>query len=133
MRLPILWIVGLAIMVETTAIAILAVLVAIFGPHGPGASESGAVQAFAEHLGQFVGPIASAVLCFLGAWWLARRAKQREVLCGFLLGAACVTIDLATLFPLGGKFGWLIAVSNTGRLIAGTLGGYVGSRTRMPN
>jgi hypothetical protein len=129
MRLPILWIIGLAITVETIAILILVVLVAIFGPRGSG--DSGAMQAFAEHLGQFVGPIASAVLCFLGAWWLARRARQREVLCGFLLGAACVAIDLATLFPLGGKFGWLIAVSNAGRLVAGSLGGYIGSRSRI--
>ncbi len=128
MRLPILWIIALAIMVETIAIAILALLVAIFGPRGSG--DPGAMQAFAEHLGRFVGPIASAVLCFLGAWWLARRAKQREVLCGFLLGAACVAIDLATLFPLGGRFGWLIAVSNAGRLIAGSLGGHVASRSR---
>src|SRR5580658_6446901 len=131
MRLPILWIVGLPIMVETTAIAILVVLVAIFGPSGLGASESAAMRAFAEHLGEFVGPIASAVLCFLGAWWLARRAKQREVLCGFLLGAACVAIDLALLFALGGKFGGLIAVSNAGRLLAGTLGGYIGGRSRI--
>jgi hypothetical protein len=129
MRVPILWIIGLAVLVETIAIAILAVLVAIFGPRGSGDSESGAMQAFAEHLGQFVGPIASAVLCFLGAWWLARRAKQREVLCGFLLGAASVAIDLALLFPLGGRFGWLIAASNAGRLVAGTLGGYIGRRT----
>jgi uncharacterized membrane protein len=128
MRLPILRIIVLAVMVEATAIAILAVLVAIFGPRG---AEASTIQAFAEHLGEFVGPIASAVLCFLGAWWLARRAEQREVLCGFLLGVACVTIDLALLFPLGGKFGWLIAVSNAGRLIAGALGGYVGGRTRI--
>jgi uncharacterized membrane protein len=129
MRLPIPRIIVLAIMVEAIAIAILAVLVAIFGPRGSG--DSGAMQAFAEHLGQFVGPIASAILCFLGAWWLARRAKQREVLCGFLLGTACVAIDLGLLFPLGGKFGWLIAASNAGRLIAGSLGGYVGRRTRI--
>src|SRR5580693_775773 len=33
---------------------------------------------------------------------VARAAKQREVLCGFLLGTACVAIDLGLLFPLGG-------------------------------
>src|SRR5580693_10673197 len=75
MRLPILRIIVLAIVVEATAIAILAVLVAIFGPRGSG--DSGAMQAFAEHLGQFVGPIASAVLCFLGAWWLAQRSNAK--------------------------------------------------------
>jgi hypothetical protein len=122
MQLPFARIIVLGIAVEALAIGILAALVAIFGPR-----DSAAVQAYAEHLGQFVGPIASAILCFLGAWWLARRVQQqRAVLCGFLLGAVCVAIDLALLFPLGGKFGWLIAVSNAGRLVAGTLGGYIG-------
>src|SRR5580693_2150919 len=74
MRLPILRIIVLAVMVEATAIAILAVLVAIFGPRG---AEASTIQAFAEHLGEFVGPIASAVLCFLGAWWLARRSNAK--------------------------------------------------------
>jgi len=119
-RLPVLRIIILAIAVEAVAIAILVALVAIFGR---GRTD---IQAYAEHLGQFVGPIASAILCFLGAWWLARRAPGREVLCGFLLGAACVAIDVASLYPLGGTFQWLIVVSCAGRLIAGTLGGYAG-------
>jgi hypothetical protein len=125
MRLPMLRIVVLAVAIEALAIGILVALVAIFGPR-----DRAAVQAYAEHLGQFVGPIASAILCFFGAWWVARRALQREVLCGFVLGAACVSIDLASLYPLGGTFQWLIAVSCTGRLIAGTLGGWVARARR---
>jgi hypothetical protein len=120
MRLPIVRIIAVAFAVETLAIGILVALVAIFGPR-----DRAAVQAYAEHLGQFVGPIGSAILCFFGAWWVARRAPQREVLCGFALGAVCVSIDLASLYPLGGTFQWLIVVSCGGRLVAGTLGGWV--------
>ena len=67
---------GLSVVV--LAVAILAVLVAIFGPR-----DKIAVQAYAERLGQWVGPIASASLCFLGAWWLGRRVPSGRVLNGF--------------------------------------------------
>jgi hypothetical protein len=121
MRLPIARIIVLAIAVEALAIAILGALVAIFGPY-----DYDAVFAYAEHLGQFEGPISAAVLCFAAAWWLAKRARPREILSGFLVGVVCSAVDLALLVPLGGKFSWLIAVSNAGRLVAGTLGGWVG-------
>ena len=120
MRLPILRIILLAIAVEVLAIVILVGLIAIFGPN----NQRDAIT-YAAHLGQFVGPIASTILCFLASWWLTRRVPQRELLCGFLLGLACVSIDLAALYPLGGSFNWVIVASNVCRLLAGTLGGYV--------
>jgi H+/gluconate symporter-like permease len=123
MRLPILRIILLAAAVEAAAVGLLAAVVAISGPSDPKDA-----QAFAERFVQFIGPIASALLCFCAAWWLARRTRrgrQRPVLCGLLLGAVCSAIDLALLAALGGKFGWIIAVSNTGRLLAGALGGLI--------
>ncbi len=120
MRIRIGRIVILAIAMEALAIGILVALVACFGPR-----DRATTQAYAEHLGQFVGPIATAVLCFFGAWWLVRRMKSGQILNGFVLGATSAAVDLASLVPFGGKFQLLIAVSMAGRMIAGTLGGWV--------
>ena len=121
--IPIGRIVLLAFAVEALAIGILAALVAIFGPR-----DHATVQAYAEHLGQWVGPIASAVLCFVGAWWLTRRMTSRQALNGFLVGAAASAIDLASLIPLHVSFQLLLVISMTGRMIAGTLGGLLNRR-----
>jgi hypothetical protein len=125
MRIRIGLIVILGFSVEVLAVAILAVLVAIFGPRQPTA-----VQAYAEHLGQWVGPTASAVLCFWGARWLGRRVSNWPILHGFLVGATAAAIDFASVIPLGGTFQSLIFVSCAGRLIAGTLGGWVATLHR---
>jgi hypothetical protein len=124
MRIRIGRIILLAIAVEILTIAALAALVAIFGPH-----DRVADQAYAEQLGRWVGPIGSAVLCFLAAVFLTRRMASAQILNGFLIGAVAGVIDLVLLVPFGVKIQLLILISITGRMVAGTLGGWIGSRS----
>jgi hypothetical protein len=50
---------GAALAIEAMAILLLVVMVAAFGPKDPAAA-----QAYAERMGQWVGPIGGAGLCF---------------------------------------------------------------------
>jgi hypothetical protein len=50
------------VLVEASAILLLFVLVALFGPN-----DDAAARAYAERLGQWVGPIGGAAFCLLGA------------------------------------------------------------------
>ncbi len=54
-----------AVLAEAIPILLLVALVAVFGP-----KEQTAAQAYAEHLGQWVGPLGGALMCFLAAWWV---------------------------------------------------------------
>src|SRR6185503_16775192 len=60
-----------AVAAEIGAILILVCLVAVFGPH-----EAKADQVYAEKLGVWVGPLAGALLGFLGALWVARPLEK---------------------------------------------------------
>ncbi len=88
MRIPVWRIVLLGFAVEVLAVATLVILVAIFGPR-----DRALVQAYAEHLGLWVGLIASAVLCFL-----LRGGAADRLLNGFLIGVVAVVIDLLRWF-----------------------------------
>ena len=113
-----------ALAIEILAIAVLVVLVALFGPRDPSAA-----QAYAERMGLWVGPVAGFVLCGLGGWWFARRMQRRHLLNGLILGAAVAAIDVALLMASGSAFRTVFLVSNVGRVVAGTLGGLVAGRS----
>ena len=102
----------------------LVLLVALLGP-----SDQAAAQAYAERLGYWVGPIAGFVFCLLGGWWVAKGLSGAHVLNGLILGAAVAAIDLAILLVSGAEFHPVFAVSNIGRVVAGSLGGSLAGRS----
>ena len=114
-----------AVLVEALNIALLFLVVALFGPR-----DAQAAQADAEELGKWVGPIGGFLLCFLGGWWVAVASRGRHVLNGLALGATVAGIDLGLLAASGAPFQFLFVASNLGRLVAGALGGRVAMRGR---
>jgi hypothetical protein len=112
-----------AVIAEAIPIILLVVLVALFGPR-----ERAAAQAYAERLGQWVGPIGGTLMCFLTARWTVRALRARQVLYGSAVGLLAAFIDVAILIASGATFQWLFVASNFGRLLAGTLGAFTASR-----
>ena len=113
-----------AIAVEVLAVLVLVMLVVLFGPSDPTAAE-----AYAERLGYWVGPIAGFLLCLLGGWWVAKGLSGSHVLNGLVLGATVAAIDIAILLVSGAEFHPVFAVSNIGRVVAGSLGGWFAGRS----
>jgi len=123
MQLRVGRIVIVAIAVEVFAVLTLVLLVALFGP-----SDEAAVQAYAERLGYWVGPIAGFVFCLLGGFSVARTLPTSQVLNGLVLGLVVAGIDIGILVAMGAAFDPMFAVSNIGRAIAGSLGGWLAVR-----
>jgi hypothetical protein len=109
-----------AVVIEAITIALLFVLVALFGPN-----DAAAAQAYAERLGQWVGPIGGAVFCFLGGWWLTRNLSSGQVLNALILGAVVALIDIALLILSTAPYRIVFVVSNCGRLAAAAVGGWL--------
>ncbi len=107
-----------AIVAEAVPIVLLILLVAVLGPREPAGAEK-----YAARLGQWVGPIGGAVMCFIAARWVARKAERLRVTHGALVGAGAALLDIALLVGSGAAFEWLFVVSNAGRVIAGAGGG----------
>ena len=116
-----------AIAAEVLAILILVALVAIFGPR----NQAGA-EAYAEKLGQWVGPLAGIVLSFLGALWVSRGLTDGHFLHGFLFGLIYALVDVALLVAMQAPFMWLFVASDGGKLLAGIVGGLVAARRLRP-
>ena len=111
------------IVAEMLGVVILIGLVVIFGPSDPNNA-----QAFAEKLGGWVGPISGLVFCYLGALWATKRLANAHVANG--LGLAAAALDIGILIAIGAPFKPVVAVANIGRVIAGTIGGWVASQGR---
>ena len=116
----------LAVTIEALAVLVLMLGVALFGPADPGAA-----RAYAERLGYWVGPLTGFVFCLGGGWLVARGLTSGHLPRGLLLGTLVAAIDIAILFASGADFQPIFAVSNLGKLVAGSLGGLVASRTRL--
>lgn len=112
-----------AFMIEALAIGGLVLLVALLGPSDPDSS-----RAFAAQVGYWFGPSAGFALCIAGGWFVARGLAARQVLAGLVLGAAVAVIDVALLVAGGAAFDPVFVASNTGKLLAGTIGGWLASR-----
>lgn len=113
-----------ALVAEILAIAVLVVAVALFGP-----SDAQAAQEWAGETGRWLGPVAGFVFCLLGGWFVARSADSDHVVHGLLLGAVVATIDVGLLLAGGAEFETVFLLSNTGRLVAGTAGGWWAGRS----
>ena len=109
-----------AIAAEVLAILILVLIVAVFGPRNQEQA-----QAYAEKMGQWVGPLAGVVLSFLGALWVSRGLTSGHLLHGTLFGAIYALIDAALIVAAQAPFMWLFVASDGGKLLAGIAGGFV--------
>lgn len=109
-----------AIAAEVLAILILVLIVAIFGPR-----DQTQAEAYAQKLGQWVGPLAGVVLSFLGALWVSRGLSSGHLLHGTLFGAIYALIDAALIVAAQAPFMWLFVLSDGGKLLAGIAGGLV--------
>ena len=110
-----------AIVAEVIGVLALVVLVSIFGPSGGFA----AAQPFAERLGSWVGPISGFLLCLLGGYWVARGAAPSYIQNGVGVGLAGAALDIGTAIALGAQFAPLLVFSNVGRVVGGTIGGWL--------
>ena len=111
---------------EVTAILILVLIVAIFGPR-----DQAQAQAYAEKHGQWVGPVAGVVLSFLGALWVSRGLTGGHLLHGTLFGAIYASIDAALIVAAHAPFMWLFVASDGGKFFAGIAGGLVAAKQNL--
>jgi hypothetical protein len=115
---------GVALLVELAAILLLVVVVALSGQDSRAEAEE-----FATRVGMWLGPAAGFVFCILGGWFVARKLTSHWLVHGFLLGLFVAVIDIALLISGGSAFQTIFVVSNIGRIVAGTLGGWLASRS----
>ena len=113
-----------ALVAEVLGVAALAMLVFVFGPGGWEAS-----MPFAERLGAWVGPISGFVLCLAGGYWVARSARNARIVNGAAMGVAGAILDLTIALGGGGALSVLLMGSNVGRVVGGSIGGWLASRT----
>jgi putative Mn2+ efflux pump MntP len=117
-------IIAAVVVAEILGVAILAALVTIFGPPG-----FKAAQPFAQRLGAWVGPISGFVLCTLGGWWVARHVPRSDRLVnGFATGLSAAILDVAIAAAFGSILSLLLLLSNAGRIVGGSIGGWLASR-----
>ena len=123
MEIKYLQLVVAALAIEIISVLVLVIMVAIFGPPDPEQA-----QAFAADLGYWVGPIAGFIFSFLGAYVSTKNLSRSRIPNGILLGLLVAIIDASILLGSDRGFEMMFLVSNTGRLVAGTLGAYVAER-----
>ena len=112
-----------AILAEISAILTLVLIVAIFGPR-----DQAQAQAYAEKLGQWVGPLAGVLLSFFGALWVSRGLTSGHFLHGFLFGLIYALVDVALLVAMRAPFMWLFVASDAGKFLAGIAGGAIAAK-----
>ena len=113
-----------AVLAEFLAVLALVLIVAVFGP-----SDQAAAEAYAQRLGYWVGPLAGFVFTLIAGWWVAKNLTNYHLANGFVLGVAVAVIDISILVASGSGFQLIFAVSNIGRVIAGSIGGWLAGRS----
>lgn len=111
-----------AIATEVLAILVLVLVVAVTGP-----SETAAARAYAADVGYWLGPVAGFVFCVIGGWFVAARAKTNQLLNGLAVGVVAAIIDITILVASGADFQYIFVISNSGRVVAGAIGGWLAS------
>jgi hypothetical protein len=87
------------------------------------------VDAFARHMGAYVGPIGGFVTVLVVSWW-AGRGSSAPVPQGTMIGVILAIIDGSIVIAIAEPFGWLWFVSNGGKIAAGAFGGWLARRAR---
>lgn len=117
---PIVRILLAVIAAELVPILLLVAIVTAFGP-----PELGAAQRFAAQMGRWVGPVGGAICAYLAAYGIGRIAPERALSDGVIVGFCLVALDGIILFASNAPFEWLYVVSNFGKLVAATFGGWI--------
>ena len=127
-RLNWLRIVPAVIAAEALPILLLVLVVVVYGFVRAAGSTS--PEDFAPVAGNWVGPIGGFLATLLIAWWVARRASERQVAHGVAVGVGTALLDLGLGNLLGGgeAIEPLFYLSNGGRILAGVLGGWLAAR-----
>jgi hypothetical protein len=89
-------------------------------------------QETAAAWGAWIGPIGGALATGLFGWLLGQ-SSIRPLHVGLALGIAVGLLDLGLIAMQRVPFRWLFAVSALARIIAGTLGGAMASRSATPD
>ena len=88
-------------------------------------------EEFAPMAGNWVGPIGGFLATMLLSWWAARVIAERPLSHGIAVGVGTAMLDLSLgLLMGGGSMLALLILSNSGRILAGVLGGVIASRQR---
>lgn len=90
-------------------------------------------EEFAPVAGMWIGPICGFLATLLFGLWAARRADERPIAHGAAVGIGTALLDFG-LGMLGGsgEIQPVLVLSNSGRIIAGVLGGWLASRRMAP-
>jgi hypothetical protein len=85
---------------------------------------------FAPLAGNWVGPIGGFLATAAFAYWAAKRASRSAMAHGIAVGIGTALLDFSIAYLLVGRdaVSGLLLASNSGRLIAGGLGGWLASR-----
>jgi len=120
MRISLGRVVVAVIAAELLGVLALVAVVALFGP-----ANAADAQTYAERMGLWIGPSSGFVLCAIGGWWVGRSVVNDRVMHGLVLGVLAAALDIALLLAAGASVTLVPAMSNVGRIAAGTLGGWL--------
>jgi putative membrane protein (TIGR04086 family) len=81
-----------------------------------------------QHTLLYTAPLASLLMCFLGAYWVGRRIESRWVLHGALIGVVAVLIYVA--LDRARPEPWAYLVAHSLKVLGGAAGGLVAARRR---
>jgi fumarate reductase subunit D len=126
---PVLWLypfVG-GFIAEALTIAFIALVVALTGHGGPGPNGE-PFDPVAQRIGAVSGATLGSMLCFILAWWAARRAGHRFELHGLLTGvSASILTGLGVAFGARGQAAFYV-LAVVVKLFAGRAGGSMAGR-----
>ncbi len=123
----------LVAIVASEALPILALVIVVFVYSLLRGPDSATPEEFAPMAGNWIGPIGGFLTTLLFARWAARRASERPLAHGIAIGIGTALLDIGLGILLAGSdiIQPLFVLSNTGRILAGILGGWLGARARI--
>jgi hypothetical protein len=122
----------LVAILAANVLPILALVVVVFAYSLFRNPDSPTPEEFAPMAGNWVGPSAGFLMALVCARWVARRANERPITQGFVVGLGAALLDVALGLVLAGTDSLqpLCFISNAGRILAGLLGGWLGAKAK---
>jgi len=116
------------LLAEIVTIVVIILVVTIYNfTIGSGQTEA-QKQAFAAQAGFYVAPIASIVLTFLFAFWVARKVESKVVLHGTLAGVVATLLRVGFIFAAQPKARLMYVASYILKLLSGYAGGVLAQK-----
>jgi hypothetical protein len=124
------WIRIAAAIFAAEALPVLALVAVVFVYGFLRKTDSLSPEQFAPLAGNWVGPIGGFLATGGFAYWAARGSGHSALMHGIAVGVGTALLDFGIAYALVGKdaISILLLVSNTGRVIAGALGGGLAAR-----